>query len=172
MKKWLIIFILVLFYQEFLAQNNDMQIGNDPTFGRRSMGAFYDLSEPNAVNIKVSVWGYVRYPGKYLVPDYTTVKDLISYAGGPQDGAQLEDIRLLKTLPDSSSTMLKFDYNDLLWGKELTTKYINTPRLGVGDILLIPGAPRLSFRDYWQISLSIISTLVSITVLVVNLTKK
>jgi hypothetical protein len=171
MKNYLVLFILVFFYQNFFAQNNDIQIGSDPTMQRRSLGAFYDLSEPNAVNIRVSVWGYVRYPGRYLVPDYTTVKDLISYAGGPQDGALLEDIRLLKTLPDSSSTLEKFNYNDLLWGKELTTKYIRTPRLGVGDVLLIPGSPRLSFRDYWQITLSIVSTLISITLLVVNLRK-
>lgn len=173
MKKLLIILVVLILSQKYFAQQNtDIQVGSDPTSSRRGQAAYYDNSEPNAVNIKVSVWGYVRFPGRYLVPDYTTVKDLLSYAGGPADGAELEDLRLLKTLPDSSSSLIKFNYNDLLWGDKLSNKYVKTPRLGVGDVLLVPGRPRLSARDYLQMTLSVVSTVVSITVLVVNLTKK
>lgn len=172
MKKLLIIFIVLFISEGYLAQQNtDIQIGSDPTSNRGAGGAFYDISEPNAVNIKVSVWGYVKFPGRYLVPDYITVKDLLSYAGGPLDGADLEDLRLLKTLRDSSSSLIKFNYNDLLWGDKLSNKYLRTPKLEVGDVLLVPGQPRLSYRDYWQMTLSVVSTIVSITVLIVNITK-
>ena len=33
----------------------------------------YDYSDPSSINIKVSVWGFLKYPGKYIVPQYTTL---------------------------------------------------------------------------------------------------
>ena len=49
-----------------------------------------------AINIKVSVWGYVARPGKYIVPDYTTVSDLLSFAGGPNQNAEMDDLENLQ----------------------------------------------------------------------------
>lgn len=171
MKKIVLIASVLFFSFNIKAQINDIQVGTDPTLNRRYSAAFYDYSEPNAVNIKVSVWGFVRYPGRYLVPDYTTVKDLLSFAGGPTEDARLEDIRLYKTLKDSSSMLLKIDYNDLLWNDKLTNKYLNSPKVAVGDILLVPGSQRLYYKDYIQLTLSVVSTLLSITLLVINITK-
>ena len=111
-------------------------------------------------------------PGKYLVPNYSSVKDLISYAGGPTEESNLEDLRLYKVLRDSTTKMYKFDYNDLLWGNKLNEKKENLPRLEVGDILIVPGEPRMFFRDYFSMTLSIVSTLISLSILILNIVKK
>ena len=66
------------------AQIKDYELGAD-VLGMRyqPQGGYFNYSDPEAVNVKVAVWGWVRYPGKYTVPVYTTVSDLLSFAGGP-----------------------------------------------------------------------------------------
>lgn len=153
------------------AQTGDIKIGADLNQLRNTQGAYYDYSDPEAVNIKVSVWGFVRFPGRYLVPNYINVRDLLSYAGGPTENAHLDDLRVFRILPDSTQTMIKFDYNDLLWGENLKSRKVTAPNVMVGDILLVPGEPRLFFRDYFTMTLSVISTLISLTILIINIVK-
>jgi hypothetical protein len=69
---WLIIISLG---EISFSQTGDIRIGSNPV-DRYPHGGYFDFSEPDAVNIKVSVWGYVRYPGKYLLPNYSNIRDL------------------------------------------------------------------------------------------------
>lgn len=170
MKKYILLLFIILAPAGIIAQTGDIKIGRDPSLVTRTQGGYYDYSDPEAVNIKVSVWGFVRYPGRYMIPSYSNVRDLISYAGGPTDDAHLDDLRLYRN-NDSTQAMLKFDYNDLLWDPELNVSRKDPPEIQVGDILLVPGTPRLYFRDYFQMTLSIISVLISLTILVLNISR-
>jgi protein involved in polysaccharide export with SLBB domain len=116
----------------------------------------------------VLVWGYVQYPGQYIIPSRSSVEDLLALAGGPLPDANIDDLRLFKTYKDSSQVMIKFNYNDLLWNDRLTGR-INTPPLNAGDILLVPGSPRWFAKDYLGLTFSIVSTLASIAVLVITI---
>ena len=136
-----------------------------------SQGGYFNYSDPEAVNIKFAVWGWVRYPGKYTVPSYTTVSDLLSLAGGPTDGADLEDLRVYRVNEDSTQAMMKFNYNDLLYESKLQSKYRKVPKLDAGDILVVPGEPRLYFRDHFSIWMSLFSVLISLTILVLNIVR-
>jgi len=142
-------------------------------------GAFYDYSDPRYVNISVSIWGYVRFPGKYFVPEQTKLIDLISYAGGPSPDAFLDDVRLLKNVSSESSASLresesitKFDLRQLMEDEGPKVELNKIPRLNAGDIILIPGEPKLYFRDYTTLVLSITSTLISLAILVLNIIQK
>ncbi len=42
-------------------------------YRRNIYGGYYDYSDPESINIKVSVWGFVKYPGRYVIPEQTTV---------------------------------------------------------------------------------------------------
>ena len=87
-------FVFLLVYTcSIFAQMGDIKVGSSSLNSRNYNAGFFDYSDPEAINITVSVWGYVRYPGKYLVPNYSSVKDLISYAGGPTEESNLEDLR-------------------------------------------------------------------------------
>lgn len=158
--------------QTLFAQEGNIKIGADVSQFRNTQGGFFDYSDPEAVNIKVSVWGFVRYPGRYLVPSYINVRDLLSYAGGPTDEAHLDDLRLFRVNTDSSQSLIKFNYNDLLWGESLTNHKEKIPTLTVGDVLLVPGEPRMYFRDYFNMTLSVVSTLISLSILILNIVKK
>jgi polysaccharide export outer membrane protein len=152
------------------AQESNLRVGSIPRM-TSTTGGFFDFSDPNAVNMKISVWGYARYPGRYLIPVNSTILEALSYAGGPTDDALLEDVRVVRTKPDSTQEIIKFDYNQLLHEPSIT-KNIKTIQLQPGDILLLPGEPRFYFKDYFSITLSIVSTLISMTILIVSLVKK
>ena len=168
-------FLKPLFFSLFLsvlvfAQNSELQVGSNANQLRQNQGAFYDYSDPTSLNIKVSVWGFVKYPGKYVIPIESNVYDLLSYAGGPTEDAHLEDLRLFRTAEDSSQSMIKFNYNDLLWDENLK-EFTSAPGLDAGDILLVPGSQRLYFKDYLQIGLSVFSALISLSILILNIAK-
>ena len=167
------IFLFVVGYISLSAQVKDYTLGTDVSGLRYAQqSGNFDLSDPEAVNIKVSVWGWVKYTGKYTVPSYTTVIDLLSYAGGPSDAADLEDLRLYRVNEDSTQSMIKFNYNDLLYESKLESKYRKIPKLEAGDVLVIPGEPRLYFRDHFSIWMSIFSVLISLSILVLNIVRK
>lgn len=159
-----------LFAQEDKGRK-DVQIGLGTSDVTRSYGgAFYDFSDAETVNIKVAIWGNVRNPGRYVIPVYLTMIDLISIAGGPTDAADLNDLRLYRTPLTGEPQLLKFSYDDLLNADQLI-KNRNVPKLEPSDVLLIPGSPPMYFRDWFTLTLSVVSTILSIVVLVVGLNR-
>lgn len=150
-----------------VAQNQDYQLGMNPDYVRQTQGAFYDYSDPNGINIKVSVWGYVKFPGRYVVPERSNVKDLISFAGGISDDSYLDDMRIYRINRDSSQSLLKYNYEDLWWNEELKQQ-ISMDRLQAGDLLIIPGRPRLYWENYLTLTLSIVGVLLSLATLIIT----
>lgn len=167
MKKSLLFLILIslLFSVSSLAQSRDYEIGASNPNAQRYNGGFYDFSDPTSINIKVAVWGFVRYPGRYVIPQYSDVLDLISYAGGPTDYAHLDDLRIYRILPDSTQTMIKFNVYDIWWGDSLSTKIVHYPKLHAGDILSVPGSQKYYTRDWIMMGVSIISVMISLAIL-------
>jgi len=161
----LLIFILSIPIVTF-AQNQDLQIGSGVNQLKNYLGgAYYDYSDPHEVNIKVAVWGYVRYPGKFIIPAYSSVQDLLSYAGGPTDETHLDELRLIRSNSDSTKTIIKINYKDFLFDKDVTS-IDKTTQLKAGDVLLASGAPRFYLKDYLSYILSIASLLISFTILI------
>ncbi|MBI5726621.1 MAG: SLBB domain-containing protein [Ignavibacteriales bacterium] len=166
----LIIFLIAIYTGLAFGQTENTRMGSIykqvPT-----TGGFYDYSDPGTVNMNVSVWGYVRMPGKYMIPLNVTVADLISYAGGPSSDATLEDIRLVRVKADSTQEVITLNYNELLYEPKIT-KNIKNPVLQPGDILVLTGEPRFYFRDYFSMTLSIVSTLISLAILIITIARK
>ena len=165
-KLYLLFFIVFMIYPVYLsAQEKDYQIGKDPNSFRQSTGGYYDYSDPDGINIKVAVWGYVKYPGRYVIPVRSDIKDLMSYSGGINDDAFLDDLRIYRIDKDSTQMLLKFNYEDLWWGETLT-RDINLSRLQAGDVLIVPGRPRLYWESYFTLVLSSLGLIISIATLI------
>lgn len=162
-----ILSLLVLFSYNSYSQQEDYQLGLSQNFRGQNQGAYYDYSDPEGLNIKVSVWGYVKYPGRYIIPHKSDIKDLVSYAGGISDDSYLDDIRVYKILEDSTQQMLQFNYEDLWWNENLDTR-LTLYRMEAGDVLVVPGRPRLYWEDYLTLSLSIVGVLLSLTTLIIT----
>jgi len=155
---------LFLFVISVNAQVQDYEIGTSTRLN--SQGAYYDYSDQTTLNIKVSLWGFVKYPGRYVVPIYTTPTELLSFAGGPTDDAHLDELRIYRQNEDKTQTLLKFNYEDLMWEDELVTNNRQVPELLAGDVLVVPGSPRFYFKDYLQVALSILSAMISLSILI------
>jgi hypothetical protein len=157
--------IFLLIFYCFLSPNifsqiTDQELGASVDYRYRV--GLYDFSDVGAVNIKVSVWGYVARPGKYIVPEYTTVSDLLSLAGGPSQSSEMDDLRIYRTLENGTEEMIKFTYDDVMWEETLAVKDRFIPKLEPSDILIIPGSPRFFFKDWFSMGLQIFSALVSV----------
>jgi hypothetical protein len=165
-------FVLSLFFYNINFAQGDYELGTQwsERAKRNIYGGFYDYSDPEALNISVSVWGFVKYPGRYMVPDYTKMIDLLSFVGGPTDDSNLDELRIYR-IENNKEVMIPFDYNDLMWKDELDGKYKKVPTLKPSDILVVPGEPRLYFLDWFSIGLSLFSALISLTILVLTIQK-
>ena len=165
MYKTIKFFIVLFAFSSISFAQEDIQIGTTLIPYNRFNGGLYDYSLPDAINIKVLVWGYVEFPGQYIIPSFNGVNDLLALAGGPTQDANIDDLRLFRLNPDSSQSMIKFDYNDLLWNDKLE-KPIKIPDLQAGDILLVPGETRYFFWDYFSFALSFVATIAIVAALV------
>jgi hypothetical protein len=165
MTKKIFFIAFVLFSLKLMAQ--DTQLGSRDLGVRSYQGGFFDYSDPQALNIKVSIWGFVNYPGKYIIPSYSTVADLISYAGGPNENAELDDIRLYRLNEDGSENIIQIDYNNLMWETDLNYNR-QVPELKASDVLTVTGSRRLYFNDWLSMGLSVFSALISLTILILT----
>ncbi len=163
-----LLFFLTITFCELKAQ--DIKIGSSEN-RFNSQGGFYDYSDPRYVNIMVNIWGYVRFPGKYYVPENSRALDLLSYAGGPTPDAFLNDIRLYRGSTDKEGLLKVLNFDDLMNNQNPKVKDLDIPLLLPGDIMLVPGEPKLYFRDYVAIYTSITSVIISLAILILNIAK-
>lgn len=171
MNKILFFILWMMVLSQISFAQDDIQIGSPYNItNNQRQGGMFDYSDPSSVNIKVQLWGYVKFPGFYIVPARSTINELISLAGGPNEDALLSDIRVLKTTADSSNVMLKYNYNDLMWEDSLKTK-IKFVRLQAGDIIIVPGEPRYFVRQDISFYLSVVTALASLAALIISITK-
>ncbi len=171
MKLFLLIFSFLIFLQANQTYSQDeVQIGSGLGQFRQTQGGFFDYSDPTSVNIKVSVWGFVKFPGRYVIPVYSNVNDLLSLAGGPTEDSYLDKLSILRMAPDSSQQLVHVPYEDLLWEEDIKS-LSKAPKIMAGDILVVPGEPRLYFKDYLSIGISIFSILISLSILILNIVK-
>ncbi len=140
---------------------------------KNSTVSVFDLSDPTGVNMEVNLWGFIRYPGRYRVPVHTTFLDLLTFAGGPIEDSNLDDIRILRNAndPTKNATVIKLNYDDILWGDQVSTKPKNNPTLQPGDVVVVLREKRYTFRDYLQIYVPIITSIVSIATLLITISK-
>lgn len=172
-------FSITLFFFFFIlssvvnSQIDREKVGND-ILGTQQ-GGYYNYGDKDKVNIEVNLWGYVKFPGKYLIPSGSTIIDLISYGGGPLTETKLEDIRLFRPKDDSlkkkKDEVLRLNYNDLLWEENVANKSKSNFVLKPGDVLILTGEPRYFARDNVNFFLSIAAVITSIGILVVSIAK-
>jgi len=165
-----ILLLLVLFAlsSTIIYAQEDIQIGSTNETRPTATGALFDYSDANTVNIKVQLWGFVRFPGFYIIPAGTSINELISLAGGPTEDANLDDVRVIKIKEGSQTIMLKYNYNDFLWEDEInmTIKY---KKLDAGDIVSVPGEPRYFVREDIAFYLGVLTALASLSALVISI---
>ena len=98
------------------------------------------LQGSERLKIKTYIWGQVRKPGLYIVPDDTDLITLISSAGGPTENAKLAKVRIIRPTKDGEK---------IIWVN--LKKYMETgdqkliPILMPGDTIVVSGTVFYAF---------------------------
>jgi hypothetical protein len=111
-----------------------------------SNGGYYNYSEAEGYTISVNLWGFVNAPGKYRVPSSTTLIQLISMAGGPNDRARLSDIRILHDVTIDSTIVEPVNVFNLEEYQRTADSSLN-PILIDNDTVIVPGDALNVFRE-------------------------
>lgn len=105
------------------------------TGGAMSRASQYYLGREDELLIPVNVWGFVKNPGQYMVPNNTDLIALLSYAGGPNENAKISTIKIVRNDPKRGNQVWKVDVK----------KYLDTadsrliPPLKPGDTIIVKG---------------------------------
>lgn len=117
------------------------------------------------LKIYTYIWGQIRSPGLYLVPDNTDLLTLISLAGGPTENAKLTKIRIVRSTPLGE---------EILWVD--LKEYIETadsdliPILRPGDTVIVSGSTFYAISRVASV-LSNIVVILSVYNVITNITK-
>ena len=120
--------------------------------------------------------GGVKNPGVYLIPEGTSLVQLVSLTGGAIDETIFEDFKFIRTKDKNpnlhADSMLVLNYMDFFNFDEKKSKNISQPNpiLLAGDIIVFPIKPE---EDFWQTAQRItgifIVPLLSIATLIITI---
>ena len=113
--------------------------------------------------VPVNVWGEVEKPGLYQVPDGTNVVELLSYAGGPTEFANLSHVKVTRGAGGKGQPVDVSAY--LAYGDAGTL-----PRLQPGDTVYVHRNAKYSWRSFIEVvsQLAVIAGTVILYVSVAN----
>ena len=120
---------------------------------RSNMASFYNYSEPADVTMLVNVWGTVRNPGLYEVPQDLHLSRLLSLSGGPivsprqnrQD--RTIQVRLFRDGPSGRELLFETEMQNEVLAS------VDDPLLLDGDVITVETVvrQRFSWRDAFPI---------------------
>ena len=80
-------------------------------------GEEYIIGEDGIKRIYINIWGHVNKPGTYLVYEGIDLATLLSMAGGPLDGADLNKIEIISKKNNSNFKVV--DFSDFLLSNDI-----------------------------------------------------
>ena len=161
MRKTILIIIIVGITLSLLAQTEGSGVSSF------NPGAVYQysgsLTGTEQLKIRTYIWGQVRNPGLYIVPDDTDLLTLISSAGGPTENAKLSKIRIIRSTTDGEK-VINVDMKEYLE----TGQTGLIPILKPGDTVIVSGSTYYAFTKAvnW---LSQIAVILSVYVAINNI---
>lgn len=117
------------------------------------------------LKIYTYIWGQVRSPGLYLVPDNTDLLTLISLAGGPTENAKMSRVRIVRQT-DEGDKIIWIDLRDYVQ----TGNQELIPMMKPGDTVVISGSTFYAFSKVADF-LSKVVIVLSVYNMVVNISK-
>ena len=164
MKKYLLVGILLIIAFVLYAQND---AGVPMSFNSFNSGSAYlysgTLTETEQLKIKTYIWGQVRKPGLYIVPDNTDLLTLISLAGGPTEDAKLTKVKIVRPTTKGKKVIL---VNLKKYMENGDSKMI--PVLKPGDTVILSGTIYYAVRKGAQF-LSNLAIVISVYTALKNL---
>jgi hypothetical protein len=137
-----------------------VQAGIGPPVGYAS--AYYYIAKPGELTMQVNLWGMVRNPGRYEVASTVDLVQLISLAGGPQEYADMGEVRITRIMK-SDTGMVK---------REHIVDLEHLDRVPPEELILNPGDTIVIDPTSWPVvrdAFSVVTTLAVIAAAVASL---
>ena len=138
------LFVTILGPFKSLSQIQTTPSGFAPTLPTASAASYYYIAKPGELTMLVNIWGYVQKPGRYEVPSSTDLVQLVSYAGGPAEYADMEEVELTRSVRIDKRISKKKYVLDLA---NLETISDDDLKLYPGDTIFIDSTGWVATRD-------------------------
>lgn len=140
---------------------DDLQNPLQPTTpGKKLDAAEYVFQPyPGAVLMPVYIWGAVGKAGIYRVPVHTNLVTLLSLAGGPLDGAELDELTIRRFGGANQSRVMLINAEDLLTSEKPQV----IPTLEANDVVYLPKSEPLISNNTMQV-VTVVGAVLSIVV--------
>ncbi|MGA7161619.1 MAG: hypothetical protein WBZ48_11495 [Bacteroidota bacterium] len=135
----------------------------------QSRPGYFFYAKPFEVTMTVNLWGEIPQQGVYVVPTTTDIVQLLSYAGGPRDRSNLDDVLIYRVSgkKDQKLRILKtINVRDILEGRS------DPVLLAPGDMIVVKRIPESWTMEEWLTVINTGATLAVLGVTIYNLTKK
>jgi hypothetical protein len=137
-----------------------VQAGIGPPVGYAS--AYYYIAKPGELTMQVNLWGMVRNPGRYEVASTVDLVELLSLAGGPQEYADMSEVRITRITKSEKGVVKREHVVDL---EHLDSVPPEELVLNPGDTIVIDPTSWPAVRD----AFSVVTTLAVIAAAVASL---
>jgi hypothetical protein len=138
--------------------------GTPPTTSSMSYpgGAYYNFSSGSGCDLSVSVWGYVRNPGRYKIPCETNLLELLSYCQLGNVEPYLWKVKIVRKGGAENTNEIR-EVFEVDLAKYLTVKgtSMSTTELLLfpGDLVIVDGEP--VFHYDWLLRIAQIVTAIA-----------
>lgn len=154
-----------LFCYLFMTQNafakdlvSSFELMQNESLTRYTTGnEFIAGQEPGTVMMRVNLWGAVRKPGIHHIPVKTDLISLMSYAGGPNDNAIMDEV-VIKRNQGKKQTKVTIDLSQVIHGEN---QYDLT--LQPEDIIIVEAKKPWVSQD--TMTLAIVASTIASTIL-------
>jgi protein involved in polysaccharide export with SLBB domain len=144
MRNKLLLVITIIF---FTCMISNAQSNLTTGLSTAQAAAFYYIAKPGEITMQVNVWGFVQKPGRYEIPISTDLVELLSYAGGPEQYAKLNKVKIIR-LADSTGAGRRDILVDLTDSEEMTA---NNLALRPGDTIFLDHTSWVTIRDVFSV---------------------
>lgn len=134
-------------------------------FGQTSPGYYRIVDQPGELTKKINLWGFINRPGRYEVPLSTNLIQLITYAGGPREYAEMDNIKVYRVLDNGKRKIVKVDLDDPAEASEEALNLFNE------DTIVIEYSAVVSWREVFGLISGPLAMLASIALIVDRLVK-
>lgn len=139
---FLITFFLFIFqigFSQIFDTNNAPTPAQLEALKNQTSTSYYNfMGTGSDIKIEVNLWGFVPKPGIYNIPYTTDLVTLLSIAGGPIPSSRLDEIKIIRLLPEDSTGTKIITIN--------VEEYLQTgdrskiPTLKPGDTIFVAGS--------------------------------
>jgi len=152
MKKIILTILLTIAFNGFINAQSDSMFYREMDIKRMGLN-YFNLSKPDRFNFEVVVIGGVKNPGIFLIPDGTSLVEVVGLTGGSVDESIYDNFKLIRAKNKNpelrADTVLIVSYKDF-FDKDVTKlSPKHNPLLRPGDIISFPIKPD---KDFWDIA--------------------